>query len=497
MSTTSASPHYTPVPNAITRAMLQKGSTTRMPTLRFDAIVIGAGQAGPPLVARLTKAGMKVALAERHLFGGTCVNNGCIPTKTYVACARGLFEARRTDLGYTAANVTADLRAIKARKDDIIARSRTGVEKALRDNPDCTVFHEAARFLSPTELEVGDTTISAQKIFLNVGARASVPDLPGVHDIPFLTNTSILELETLPAHLVIIGGSYIACEFAQMFRRFGSAVTIVEKTDRLISKADPDVSACTREILEAEGITVRTSAECIHFRTSPDGTILVGTTCTTDPADIPASHVLLALGRTPNTADLGLDKAGLASDNKGYLTVDDQLRTNVPGIWAMGECNGHSPFTHAAYNDYEIVADHLPGGGAEGGDRAAEPSSLSNRFPCYAMYIDPPLGQVGLTETEARASGRKLLIANRPMTRVNRAVEKGETRGFLKAYVDADTKKILGATFLGTGCDEVIHSVLYTMYADAPYTAITRAMPIHPTVSELLPSLFESLEPAK
>lgn len=453
-----------------------------MTTQTFDAIVIGAGQAGPPLVARLTKVGMKVALAERHLFGGTCVNNGCIPTKTYVASARGLFEARRTDLGYTASNVTADLRAIKARKDEIIARSRAGVERSLREDPGCTVFHETARFLSSTLLQVDNTTISAPKIFLNVGARASVPDLPGVHDIPFLTNSSILELTDLPSHLVIIGGSYIACEFAQMFRRFGSRVTIVEKADRLIQKSDPDVSACTREILEAEGITIRTSAECIHFKTAPDGHILVGTNCTVDPADIPASHVLLAVGRTPNTADLGLDKAGLAADNKGYLTVDDQLRTNVPGIWAMGECNGHSPFTHAAYNDFEIVAANLldttAPNTADG--PARQPSGLSKRFPCYAMYTDPPLGQVGLTETEARASGKNILIANRPMTKVNRAVEKGETRGFLKAYVDANTSKILGATFLGTGCDEVLHSVLYTMYADAPYTASPAPCPSTP-----------------
>ncbi len=472
-----------------------------MPKQLFDAIVVGAGQAGPPLVARLTEAGMKVALAERHLFGGTCVNTGCIPTKTWVASARGLFEARRTDLGYTAANVTADMRAIKARKNEILARSRTGVEESLRENPNCTVFHQAARFLSPTELAVGDTTLSAPKIFLNVGARARVPDLPGVHDVPFLTNTTILELDILPKHLVILGGSYIACEFAQIFRRFGAKVTIVEKESRLLKNSDQDVSACVREILEGEGITVRTDAECIHLQPHAEG-VAVGTSCATGDPDILGSHLLLAVGRTPNTADLGLEAAGLATDHRGYLTVDDQLRTNVPGIWAMGECNGHSPFTHAAYNDFEIVAANLLDGGAPGaadapGNPARHPRGLSSRFPCYAMYTDPPLGQVGLTETEARASGKKILLAHRPMSKVNRAVEKGETQGFLKAYVDADTKKILGATFLGTGADEVIHSILYTMYADAPYTAITRAMPIHPTVSELLPTLFETLNSPK
>ncbi len=448
----------------------------------FDAVIIGAGQAGPPLVARLTKAGMKVALAERHLFGGTCVNTGCIPTKSWVASARGLHQARRTDLGYAATGVTADMSQILARKEAIIAKSRDGVEKSLRDNPACTVFHQAARFTAPHQLQVGDHTLTAPKIFLNVGARASVPDLPGVHDVPFLTNSSILQLDRVPRHLVIIGGSYIACEFAQMFRRFGAEVTVIEKTNRLIGKSDTDVSTSVQQILEGEGIHVQTSAECIHLQPHAEG-VLVGTR---GLPDVLGSHVLLAVGRTPNTDDLGLDAAGIAADKKGYITVDDQLRTNVEGIWAMGECNGHSPFTHAAYNDFEIVASNL---------LDHEPRGLSSRFPAWNMYIDPPLGHVGLSEAEARSSGKKILMAKRPMSKVNRAVEKGETQGFLKALVDADTQKILGATFLGTGCDEVIHSVLYTMYAGAPYTVITHAMPIHPTVSELLPTLFESLEP--
>lgn len=452
----------------------------------FDAIVIGAGQAGPPLVARLTKAGMRVALAERHLFGGTCVNNGCIPTKTWVASARGLFEARRTDLGYTASGVVADMKRIYERKEAIIAKSRTGVEKGLRDDKNCTVFHQAARFTAPHQLVAGEITIYAPKIFLNVGARAHIPDLPGIHEVPYLTNSSILQLQTLPRHLIIVGGSYIACEFAQMFRRFGSEVTIVEKANRLVQKADDDVSICVREILEKEGVTVRTEAECIHLKPGANGDVIVGTTCAIDAPDITGSHVLLATGRTPNTDDLGLDVAGIALDKKGYITVDDQLRTNVEGVWAMGECNGHSPFTHAAYNDFEIVAANLLDG---------EPRGLSSRFPAWNMYLDPPLGQVGMTETEARKSGKKLLLAKRPMARVNRAVEKGETQGFLKAVVDADTQRILGATFFGTGCDEVIHSVLYLMYARAPYTVMTHSMPIHPTVSELLPTLFESLEP--
>ena len=454
--------------------------------LHFDAIIIGAGQAGPPLAGRLTKAGMKVAIVERKLFGGTCVNTGCIPTKTLVASAHAAHMARRgTDFGFSAGEIRVDMKTVKARKDKVSGNSREGVETLLRTMENCTVFHEAARFLSPTEIQAGDETLTAGKIFLNVGGRATVPELPGVHDISYLTNSTILQLDTLPEHLVIVGGSYIGLEFAQMYRRFGSKVTIVERASRLVQHEDEDVSTAVREILEAEDIKVRTDSECIHFKPVEDG-VAVGTTCTTAPPDVVGTHVLLAVGRTPNTGDLGLEKAGIATDAKGYISVDDQLRTNVPGIWAMGDCNGRGAFTHTSYNDYEIVAANLL-------DR--EPRRLSDRIFAYAMYIDPPLAHVGMTEAEVRPTGRPALIGTRPMTKVGRAVEKDETQGFIKVLVDAESQKILGATILGTAGDESIHCILDTMYAKAPYTTMTHAVHVHPTVSELIPTVFESLQP--
>lgn len=454
---------------------------------RFDAIIVGAGQAGPPLAARLSKAGMKIAVVERKLFGGTCVNTGCIPTKSWVASAHAAHLARRgADFGFsTGGPVTVDMKAVKQRKDGIIAPSRDGVEKGLRSLENCTVFHESARFLAPHQLQVGSATIEADTIFLNVGGRATVPELPGIHDVPFLINSTILQLKELPKHLVIVGGSYIGCEFAQMFRRFGAEVTVVERAAHLLSKEDEDVSACVEEILKNSGVTLRLESECIHFKPHREG-VLVGTNCTTGEPDVLGSHVLLAVGRKPNLDDLGLDAAGLALDDRGYLKVDDQLRTSVAGIWAMGDCNGRGAFTHTSYNDFEIVAANLLDG---------EPRRVSDRIPAYNVYIDPPLARIGMSEREVRSSGIPALIGRRPMTKVGRAVEKGETEGFMKVLVDRASKKILGASLLGTGCDEVIHCLLDIMYAGAPYTTLTHAMHIHPTVSELVPTLLESLEP--
>jgi len=457
-----------------------------MPAKQFDAIIVGAGQAGPPLAARLTAAGQTVAFVERHLFGGTCVNTGCTPTKAMVASAYAAHIARRSaDYGLSTGPVTVDMKAVNARRDAIVAPSRIGVEKSLRDNPKVTVFVGTASFESPTIMRVGEDLLEAKQIFLNVGARATIPDLPGVHDVPFLDNASLLALDTLPKHLVIIGGSYIGIEFGQIYRRFGSEVTIVEKAPRLVSHEDEDVSAAVQSILEAEGITIRTSAECIHLAPHPEG-VLVGTNCSDEPKAIPGSHVLLGVGRTPNTHDLGLDKAGVKLDDKGFITVDDQCRTNVPGIYALGDCNGRGAFTHTAYNDYEIVAANLLDN---------DPRRISDRIPCYAMYLDPPLARIGLTEDQVRATGKPALIGTRPMSRVNRAREKGETLGFMKVLVDAETKQILGASLLGVGCDEAIHCLLDIMYAKAPYTTISRAVHIHPTVSELIPTLLQSLKP--
>ena len=453
----------------------------------FDAIVIGAGQAGPSLAGRLTAAGMKVALVERKLFGGTCVNTGCMPTKTLVASAYAAHLARRSaEYGVAIESpIKIDMKRVKARADTVSTNARTNVEKWLRGMDGLTVIEGHARFEGPDVVRVGESLLKAPRIFINVGGRASVPDMPGVGTVDYLTNTSILKLDTVPRHLVVVGGSYIGLEFAQMYRRFGAEVTVVEKAPRLIAREDEDVSEAVREILTDEGIAVRTSATCIGFKPHPDG-VAVDVDCTSGEPVVVGSHVLLAVGRRPNTDDLGLDKAGVAVDARGYIVVDDGLATNVPGIWALGDCNGRGAFTHTAYNDYEIVAANL----LDGGNRR-----VSDRIPAYALYVDPPLGRVGLSETEAARTGRKLLVSKRPMTRVGRAIEKGETKGFMKVVADAETKQILGAAILGVGGDEAIHGILDMMNAGATYPVLQWAVPIHPTVSELIPTVLGELKP--
>jgi pyruvate/2-oxoglutarate dehydrogenase complex dihydrolipoamide dehydrogenase (E3) component len=459
---------------------------------RYDAIVIGAGQAGPSLAGRLTAAGMTVAFVERHLFGGTCVNTGCTPTKTLIASAAAAHQVRRAaEFGVNVGALSIDMRAVQRRKDGVVAASRTGVEQWLRGMQRCTVYQGHARFESATDIRVGDTLLSAARIFLNVGGRALVPSLPGVDRVPYLTNTSILALDVLPRHLVVVGGSYVGLEFAQMYRRFGSEVTVVEKSSRLISREDEDVSAAVRGILEGEGVAIRTDAECIRFEPRADG-IGVCVNCESGEPEILGSHVLLAMGRRPNTDDLGLDLAGVAVDRRGFIEVDEQLRTSVSGVWALGDCNGRGAFTHTAYNDYEIVATNLLDANS-GLD--AQPRRVSDRITCYALYIDPPLGRVGMTETQARATGRPIRIGNRPMTRVSRAVEKGDSRGFMKVIVDSQSNAIVGAAILGVGGDEAIHGILDTMAAKVPYQSLQRTMHIHPTVSELIPTILGELRP--
>lgn len=452
----------------------------------FDAIIIGAGQAGPSLAGRLTGAGKKVALIERKLVGGTCVNTGCMPTKAMVASAYAAHLARRGgEYGVVTGDVSIDFAKVMARKDKVRLDARKGNEDWLEGMEGLTFIRGHARFESPTEIRVGKELLSAKQVFLNVGGRAVVPDFPGVADVPYLDNVSMMDLTEMPKHLIVIGGSYIGLEFAQMFRRFGAQVTIVEKGPRLIAREDEDVSAAVRDILEREGIQIRTGAECIRFFRR-EGGVGVGVDCTAGAPDITGSHILLATGRRPNTDDLGLDKAGVATDKRGYITVDERLETNVPGIFAMGDCNGRGAFTHTAYNDFEIVAANLLDN---------EPRKVSDRIQTYALYIDPPLGRAGMSETEARKTGRKLLIGTRPMTRVGRAKEKGETLGFMKVIADAGTKEILGASLLGTGCDEAVQSILDVMYAGKPYTTITHAVHIHPTVAELIPTVFGDMQP--
>jgi pyruvate/2-oxoglutarate dehydrogenase complex dihydrolipoamide dehydrogenase (E3) component len=454
---------------------------------RFDAVIVGAGQSGPPLAARLSSVGQSVALIERHLFGGTCVNTGCIPTKTLVASAKVAEMARRaSEYGIEiSAPLRVDMARVKARKDRISAASREGVERWVRGLAGCAVFKGHARFETPHRMIVGDQPVEGERIFLNVGGRAVVPDFPGVHDVPYLTNSSILQLDTIPRHLVVIGGSYVGLEFAQMYRRFGAQVTVVEKRPRLVVREDPDVSDCVREILEAEGIVVRTAAECIRFQKQQED-VVVGLDCASGAPEVTASHVLLAVGRRPNTDDLGLDLAGVETDERGFIKVDDELRTSVSHIWAIGDCNGRGAFTHTSYNDFEIVAANL---------LDHDPRRVTDRITAYALYIDPPLGRAGLTDEEVRRSGRRALTGFRPMTRVGRAVEKGETQGFMKVTVDANTHKILGAAIIGPGADEAIHCILDVMYARAPYQTLQRAVHIHPTVSELIPTILGEMQP--
>ena len=454
---------------------------------KFDTIIIGTGQAGPSLAARFSSAGMTVAIIERDKFGGTCVNTGCIPTKTLVASAHAAHLARRgADYGFAiGGKVQVEMKRVKARKDDVAEQSNRGVEQWLRGLTNCTVIQGHARFESSSTVRVNDELLEANKIFINVGGRAFVPPMPGIHDVPFLTNSSMMDVDFVPEHLIIVGGSYIGLEFGHMYRRFGSEVTVIEMGSRLIRREDEDVSESVKEILEAEGVSIRLHAKCVSMELRGDN-IIAGVDCEEGPPEVLGSHLLLAVGRIPNTQDLGLDQAGLVTDERGYLVVDDELRTNVPGIWALGDCNGRGAFTHTSYNDYEIVADNLLDG---------DHRRVSDRIQAYALFIDPPLGRCGMTDAEIRKSGRHALVAKYPMQRVGRAVEKGETQGFIKVVVDADTKQILGAAILGTGGDEVIHILLDMMYAKAPYTTIQRAMHIHPTVAEFLPTILSKLQP--
>lgn len=451
----------------------------------FDAIIIGTGQAGPSLAARCAAEGLKTAIIERKRFGGTCVNNGCTPTKALVASARSAFMARRSaDFGVNInGKITVDMKAVKARKDKIVNQSTTGVENWLKNTEHLTVIEGHARFETSKAIKVGERLLKADKIFINVGGRAFVPK--GFEGVKYLTNSTIMDVDFVPEHLIVIGGSYIGLEFGQMYRRFGSQVTIIEKGQRLVSREGEDVSNEVKKILEDEGIKIRFAAECLGGKMEGDK-VNVNVDCKNGDNEVSGSHLLLATGRQPNTDDLGLDKAGIETNERGYIQVDDQLRSNVSGVWALGDCNGQGAFTHTAYNDFEIVAANL---------FDSDPRKISDRIPCYGLFIDPALGRIGMTEDQVRKSGRKALIGIRPMDRIARAKEKGETYGFMKILIDAETKKILGATILGIEGDEIIHSLLDIMYADAPYTVIQRAVHIHPTVSELIPTTLANLKP--
>ena len=468
-------------------------------TENFDAIVIGAGQAGPALAVRCGKEGLKTVLVERHHFGGTCVNNGCVPTKTMVASARVAHVARHAgDFGVMLdAPARVDMARVKARKDQIVQQSSSGVRAWLDGAKNVTVLQGHAKFSSARTVRVGARELEAPRIFINVGGRAAEPDLPGIADVPHLNNARIMHLDQLPEHLIVVGGSYIGLEFAQMYRRFGSRVTVVESGPRLVGREDPDVSEAIRGILAGEGIEFRLDATCIglerrsegrgkSFGEGLGGRVAVTASCAAGEPLIEGSHILLATGRVPNTHDLGLAAAGIQTDARGYIVVGEDLQSSVAGVYALGDCNGRGAFTHTSWNDYEIVANNLFDGMAR---------KVSERIPAYALFVDPPLGRVGLTHAQVRALGRPALTAKMMMTRVGRAREMGETAGFMKIAVDAQTQEILGAAILGVHGDEVIQAVLEVMTAKQPYTVITRGMHIHPTVTELLPTLLEGLSP--
>jgi len=453
----------------------------------FDAIIIGTGQAGPSLAHRLAGAGQRVAIIERHRFGGTCVNTGCTPTKTLVASAYAAHLARRAgDFGVSIrGDIKVDMQAVKARKEYVLGFSTRAVERGLRNHPNITVYQDHARFASASSVRVGEETLTAPKIFINVGGRAFVPDIPGLDQVAYLTNSSLLEVDSVPPHLIIVGGSYVGLEFAQAFRRFGAKVSVIEAAPRLIAREDEDTSAAVADILAREGIELLLGAKGLSFeKRGPD--VVARLESGGAAREVVGSHVLIAVGRRPNTDDLGLEAAGVATDAKGFIKVDDRLQTNVPGIWALGDCNGKGAFTHTAYNDGEIVAANLLDG---------EARRVSDRITAYNLYTDPPLGRIGATEVEVRQSGRPALKATLAMEDVSRAFEKGETLGFMKVLVDAESQQILGASILGVGGDEVIHALLTLMYAKASYRVMQRAVHIHPTVAEFLPTLLGDLKP--
>jgi pyruvate/2-oxoglutarate dehydrogenase complex dihydrolipoamide dehydrogenase (E3) component len=452
----------------------------------YDAIIIGTGQAGPSLAERLAQAGMRAAIIERGRFGGTCVNNGCTPTKTLIASAEVARVARRAaEFGIRIdGSVQVDMQRVKARKDALVTRSADSLEQWLRSLANVTVYKGHARFADAHTVSVADSLLSAERIFIDVGGRPLVPNLPGVHTVRFLTSESMMDVDFVPDHLIVVGGSYVGLEFGQMYRRFGSQVTVVEMGARLVGREDPDVSDAVRAILAAEDIGMRLEAQCIALERTAG--VRVQLECAAGEPSVEGTHVLLAVGRTPNTDDLGLEKAGVQTDARGYIKVDDSLRTSAPNVYALGDCNGRGAFTHTAYNDSEIVADNLLNGAQR---------KVTDRLPIYALFTDPPLGRVGMSVTEAKRAGRQVLIGQMPMTDVARAREKGETLGFMKVLVDAHSKEILGAAILGVGGDEVVQTLLDAMDGHLPYTTVQRGVRIHPTVSELLPTLLGELKP--
>jgi len=454
--------------------------------MKFDAVVIGSGQGGNPLCQRLADQGWNVALVERAHLGGTCINTGCTPTKTMVASAQVAHYARNaTRWGVHASDVRVDLPAIVERKNKVVASFRARQERRVAERKTLRLYRGHARFLSAHQLQVGDEVIEGERVFIDTGTRPEIPRLPGLDSVPYLTNATLMELRGLPEHLLILGGGYIGLEFGQMFRRFGSEVTIVHRGDRLLSREDPDLADALLKVLEAEGVKFLLNAQTTAAKT-PAGKILLEVESAKGSINLAGSHLLVATGRRPNTDDLDLDKAGVEIDARGYVKVNSRLETNVPGIWALGDVKGGPAFTHISYNDYQIIYGNL----IEGKNLTTE-----DRYIPYAVFTDPQFGRVGITEQEARASGRKLKIGTYPMANVARAIERDETAGFMKIIVDAETDHILGAAILGTEGGELIQILGALILANAPYTVLKGAVFIHPTLAEGFFGLMESVKP--
>jgi pyruvate/2-oxoglutarate dehydrogenase complex dihydrolipoamide dehydrogenase (E3) component len=452
----------------------------------FDHVIVGTGQATGTLLGGLLPRGESIAIVEGDRVGGTCVNTGCTPTKTLVASARVAEQVRRApQYGLHPGPMRIDFGEVMARMNQVREDSRTGLESWFASQKQITLFREWARFEGPGRLSVGSETIEGERIYLNVGARPVVPDVPDLDTVPWLDNGRLLNLTALPEHLLILGGSYVGLEFSQVFRRFGSRVTVVEPGSQLMFREDEDVARGVQQILEGEGIEICLGAKARQVAPSDGSGGVVTVEQDGGVRDVHASHLLVAVGRIPNTDGLGLTEAGIRTDTRGYIVVDDHCRSNVEGVFAVGDVNGHGAFTHTAVNDAEIVLDLLRGGQRK----------LSDRFAAYALFIDPALGRVGLTEKAAVANGHKVLKATRPMARINRAKEMGETQGFAKLLVDAETDLILGAAVLGPGGDEVINMFAAYMYSGLPCRSFRRSVLVHPTISELMPWILDALKP--
>ncbi len=458
--------------------------------MQYDAILIGAGQSAPFIAAKLAGDGKKIALVEGSKIGGSCVNYGCIPTKTLIASARAIYMAGRGDeYGFSTGPIEVNFARVMERVNTRRGEAHSGMDGWMRTMENLTVYDGYGQFIGTEDglhqIQVNDDVISAPQVFLNTGTSPFIPSIDGLDEVDYLTNKEMLELTDVPEHLVIVGGGYIGLEMGQAFRRFGADVTIIESSSRLVTREDEDVAASVLEILQAEGIAVQLNSRATTVSQDPDGTVHVTLDTPDGLTQIEGSHLLMATGRRPNTLRLNLDAVGVETNERGFIVTDHKLHTNIEGIWAIGDVNGRGAFTHTSYHDHELVMDVL-----NGIDR-----DVTERNMAYAMYIDPPLGRVGMSETQARESGKNVLMTVKPMTHIGRALEQGETFGLIKILVDADTEQFLGATALGYHGDDVVQVVSYYMATGVTYHAMKTALPIHPTISEFYPTLLGELAP--